>query len=495
MTASFEPIAIVGRGCILPGCRSPEELWHAVRDGACHVTSAPDGDWRIDVGSVLASPGESQIDGKGPDHAWTDRGGYVGALEEALDLSGAALDAALLRGLDPVFRWSLHAAGQALRGVARGAGEREGVILGNLSYPTRSHVRLAEQCWLKRAGAAAAEPEVDPLNRFMSGSPAMIVAQAFGIIGGSLALDAACASGLYAIKLACDRLQAREADLMLAGAVNAVDQLFLHTGFTALNALSRTGRSRPFHAEADGLIPAEGAAFVALKRVEDALAAGDLILGVIRGIGLTNDGRSGGFLSPDRGGQMRAMRAALESAALAPGAVQFVECHATGTVLGDATETESLAGVYGDTPLALGSLKANLGHLITASGIAGLLKTIAAMEHGLVPATPGAHPLAPGIGKTAFVVPDASYAWVPVGGQRTAAVSSFGFGGNNAHLIVQQFVEPVELRPSRTLDDDIVIVGIGLRTHRDPDSAAFTGRLLGGRPDDADFDGRGGRQE
>ncbi len=186
---------------------------------------------------------------------------------------------------------------------------------------------------------------------------------------------------------------------------------------------------------------------------------------------------------------------ALEGAGLAPEAVQVVECHATGTVVGDATEIESLAGIYGGAPLALGSLKANLGHLITASGIAGLLKTIAAMEHGLIPATPGARPLAAGLGRTAFAVSDAACAWEPADGQRTAAVSSFGFGGNNAHLIVQQFAEPVapctQSVIDGAIDDEIVIVGIGVRTHLDPDMASFRGRLLGRRPADADFDGDG----
>lgn len=487
MAAPFQPIAIVGRGCVLPGCLSPEALWRTVRDGACHVAPPPPGDWRVDMGAVLGAPNGAD----GRDRAWTDRGGYVGALDRALDLSGAALDAERMDRLDPVFRWSLHAAGQALHGISRGAGARKGLVLGNLSYPTRSHVRLAERFWLDRAGVGSGGPEVDPINRFMSGSPAMLVARAYGLGGGSLALDAACASGLYAIKIACDRLQEGEADLMLAGAVNAVDQLFLHTGFTALNALSRTGRSRPFHAEADGLIPAEGAAFVALKRIGDALAAGDRIFGVIRSIGLSNDGRSGGFLSPAREGQMRAMTAALDGAGLAPAAIQYVECHATGTLLGDATEIESLAHVYGGASLALGSLKANVGHLITASGIAGLLKTIAAMEHGLIPATPGARPIAAGIRDTGLDVPDTGRPWPLVEGQRTAAVSSFGFGGNNAHLIVQQFIEPIEDTPRapQATDEEIVIVGLGLRTHLDPDVPSFIGRLLGGRPVDAGFDG------
>ncbi|MGU3422982.1 beta-ketoacyl synthase N-terminal-like domain-containing protein [Methylobacterium sp. D54C] len=481
----FSPIAIVGQGCLLPGCASPEALWQAVAEGACHVGPAPPYDWRIDHGRVLGAPDTSS----GVDPVCTDMGGYVGSLDQGLDLAGVALDPALVATLDPVFRWSLHAAAQAMRGFTRKASDRAGVVLGNLSYPTRAHVRFAEEHWLAEAGIRTDAPVV-PLNRFMSGAPAMLVAQAFGLSGGSLALDAACASGLYAIKVACDRLQDGHADLMLAGAVNAVDQLFLHTGFTALNALSPTGRSRPFHAEADGLIPAEGAAFVALKRVEDALAAGDRILGVIRGIGLSNDGRSGGFLSPAREGQTQAMRAALDAAGMAADEVQCVECHATGTLLGDATEIASLRGVYGDRPLVLGSLKGNVGHLITASGIAGLLKTLAAMEHGQMPCTPGARPLAAEIARAGYVVPDEPLDWPAIDGQRTAAINGFGFGGNNAQLIVQQTAEPERLPvKAAKAADDVVVVGMGVRTHRDADAIAFTDRLIGAGVADPAFDG------
>ena len=130
----------------------------------------------------------------------------------------------------------------------------------------------------------------------MSGLPAHLAAQALGLGGIAFALDAACASSIYAIKLACDSLHDGHADLMLAGAVNRADDLFIHQGFTALGALSPSGRSRPFHAEADGLIPAEGAALLALRRLEDARRDGDRILGVIRGIGLSNDGRGRGLL-------------------------------------------------------------------------------------------------------------------------------------------------------------------------------------------------------
>lgn len=481
MSQKFEPIAIVGRGCILPGCGSPAELWETVAAGRSQITEAPAGDWRIGMDRVL----DSASDHYTPDRAWTDKGGYIRGFAEKFDATETAIDSALIARLDPVFQWSIYAARQAMAEVLPGktGAERAGLILGNLSYPTRLHTRLAEQTWLFRllGKQPPAGGDVHAWNRFMSGLPAMLAAQACGFGGGSLALDAACASGLYAIKIACDRLQDGRADLMLAGAVNAADQLFLHVGFSALNALSRSGRSRPFHRDADGLLPAEGAAFVALKRLDDALSAGDRIFGVIRGVGLSNDGRSGGFLSPSQAGQVRSMQSALAQAGLSPDAVQYVECHATGTALGDATEIKSLNQVYGNQDLALGSLKANLGHLITASGIAGLLKTLSAMEHGTMPATPGSRPLSGALADTGFNVPKQNQVWQARDGQRTAAVSSFGFGGNNAHLLVEQhpIKQPGAFVPAPKITEEVAIVGLGIRTQLDSDANAFAERLLG----------------
>ena len=151
--------------------------------------------------------------------------------------------------------------------------------------------------------------------------------------------------------------------------------------------MSRRGESRPFAADADGLVPAEGAAFVVLKRLADAVAAGDTILGVIRGIGLSNDGNAGGFLSPSAEGQVRAMRAAYAMAGIDPAEISLLECHATGTPVGDATELQSAAQLFGgcrDVPI--GSLKSNLGHLITAAGAAGLIKLLARAAHRDSPA-------------------------------------------------------------------------------------------------------------
>src|SRR5262249_41313562 len=146
--------------------------------------------------------------------------------------------------------------------------------------------------------------------------------------------------------LACDRLQDRDVDFALAAGIARADDLFIHLGFTALQALSPSGQSRPFHARADGLVPGEGCALVALKRLEKAVQAGARILGVIRSIGLSNDGRQNGFLAPAVAGQIAAMRSAYEQSGLAPDAVQYVECHATGTARGDAIEIDSIAKVW-----------------------------------------------------------------------------------------------------------------------------------------------------
>ena len=326
----FGPIAIVGRACLLPGARSPEALWSNVRAAADGVSAAPRGRWGVEAERIACSADDPQ-----PDRVWTDRGGYVRDLQ--FDPEGFEVPAQSLRGLDPVFLWALHTSRAALRdaGFDR-TPARAGAIFGNLGFPTRGMSAFAEAVW------GATEDDVDPRNRFGAGLPALLLGRALGLEAPALALDAACASSLYAIKYACDRLHDGEADVMLAGAVNCADDLFIHVGFGALRALSKSGRSRPFHAEADGLLPAEGAGFVVLKRLADARRDGDTIHGVIRGVGLSNDGRGRGFLVPSAQGQARALRQAYEVSGLSPADIDYVECHATGTQLGDATELESL---------------------------------------------------------------------------------------------------------------------------------------------------------
>ncbi|WP_431237000.1 beta-ketoacyl synthase N-terminal-like domain-containing protein [Mycolicibacterium aichiense] len=457
--SGFEPVAIVGRSCVLPGAATPEELFDASLSGRCLLTPTPRDRWRgVDPGKLLASdkPGLRVA---------SATGGYV---DTSFDLSQFASRIPDFDQLDPIVAWLAQCAQQSLGRPL--AAPRTGLIVGNLSYPSTMGTAFVEAFW-------TGEGNDDPRNRFSSGLPVHLVAGAMEMNGPVFALDAACASSLYAIKLACDALHDGDADVMLAGGVNGSDDLFLHLGFTSLQALSPTGQSRPFHAEADGLVPSQGAALVALKRLSDAERAGDDILGVILGVGLSNDGRQSGFLAPAVGGQTRAMKSALEQAGLTPADIDYVDCHATGTPLGDATELQSIAAAYGDVPLKLGALKGNLGHTITVSGAASLVNVLSAMQASTIPPTVCEKPTGK-LGDTPFTLVTTPTAWD--GPVKRAAVSNFGFGGNNAHLIVENYRGP---QPSVTRQqppsDEIVICGIGVVTGDAGDPEAFRRRVFG----------------
>jgi acyl transferase domain-containing protein/3-hydroxymyristoyl/3-hydroxydecanoyl-(acyl carrier protein) dehydratase len=405
--------------------------------------------------------------------------GLVRGFAEVFNPEGFAADAEHVAAYDPALQWVLHAGRAALReagGHARPA--RTGLILGNLGYPSRSLAAYAERIWLADCpDLYAAFPEVpsaaDARARFCSGMWAHTAANALGLQGGSLALDAACASALYAVKIACDRLHDGMADLMLAGAVSGCDGLIINSGFEVLGALSPSGRSRPFQRGADGLVPAEGAALLALMRLRDAVAAHAPVLGVVRGVGLSNDGRTGGFLLPAEEGQIRAMRAAYEQAGFGPETVELLECHATGTPLGDAVEARSTARLFGGRqgPLPIGSVKSNVGHLLTASGAAGLLKLLSAIQDGTFPATADVADPIDELCDGPLRLLTANESWS--GRRRRAAISAFGFGGNNAHLVIEAFdgtpgtfsvaVPGYVAAPGYAAPAEIAIVAIGAR--------------------------------
>lgn len=481
---SFEPIAVVGQGCVLPGAFSPEELWGNVVAGRDLVGPVPDGYWGVDPAQVLVSP-----DKWSPDTIWSDRGGYVRGFDRVFDPEGFALPAREILELDEQLHWALFAAQAALRRHSSGVRNRCGLVLGNLAYPTFSLSRFAESVWLEQGGGGLSNgrPRPHARNRFHSGSIAHVTAAALGLGAGAFALDAACASSLYAIKLACDRLHDGRADLMLAGAVNRTDDLLVHAGFSALGALSRTGQSRPFNPQADGLVPAEGAALVALKRLKDAVDHGDEILGVIRGVGLSNDGKHGGFLTPSSPGQSAALRQAYRQAGLTPRDISLVECHATGTVVGDAVELETLREVFtGCEDVPLGSLKSNLGHLITAAGAAGLLKILGAFAAGVRPHTLHADQGSAKI-TSPFRLIQSPEPWTSAGPRR-AALNAFGFGGNNAHLIVEEWQpasgpRPAQQGPLKRANSPVAVVALAVRAG-ELNTEGFADRLFSGAPED-----------
>ncbi len=488
---TFRPVAIVGRACVLPGALTPTELWDRVFAGDDLISQVPPGRWKVDTADVLCEgPDDSG------DRTWSDRGGYVHGFEATFDPSGFAIPADEIVALDPVFQWTFHTAREALRdaGHADLDASRFGAIFGNLSFPSAgmaAFVQAATLADLAEDGSAeATAPGVDVAgarNRFTSGLPALLLERALRLGAGAFALDAACASSLYAIKLACDRLHDGDVDLMLAGAVNCADDLFIHQGFTALNALSVSGRSRPFHHDADGLVPAEGCGFVALRRLEDAVRDGDTIHAIIRGVGLSNDGRGRGMLVPSSAGQILAMRQAFDVAGLDPTDISLLECHATGTRIGDATELESSAQIYKRcADLPIGSLKSNTGHLITAAGVAGVIKVIEAIRHEVRPPTLHVEHTLDALEGSPFRVLSAAEPWrrtdAPDGILR-AGISAFGFGGNNAHLILEEPGSATALlgapRPSQKMAVPVAIVGIGICAAAAVGHQAFSDAFIG----------------
>jgi len=418
-------IAIVGRGCVLPGALDPAGLWTRVRQRDDLTGPSTQAMWGLHPADVCSDPREPSA---------CARGGYVSGFDALWRPDGFAVAAERLATLPVGWKWLIHATREALNEASFGmdGGARAGLVVGTLGYATRALADVAARRWCG---------DLDADSPALSGQTGALhwTLAACGLDGPRIALDAACASGLYALKIACDALQSRRADLMIAAGLNAADDLFLHIGFTALGALSRTGRSSPLSSLADGLLPAEGAAVLALKRLDDAVAAGDRIYGVVRGVGLSNDGRGPGLLAPTTSGQQRAVRAAYAAAALSPTSVEYLECHATGTAVGDREEMLSVRAVFGeDHPLRLGSLKAQLGHLITASAGAGLLKICGAFEHDTMPAAPQVsveHPME-ALQGSALRLPGEAAEWKAGSGPRRAAINAFGFGGCNAHAVI-----------------------------------------------------------
>lgn len=446
---TFAPIAIVGRACVLPGALNPQTLWEAVCAGAdllCEVTPE---DFRLSAATVQRLQTimtRWQMASRRATAA--PRGGFVRGFERLFDPAGYAVSEQDIRALDPLFQWTLHVLRAALRDAGMATGTRQTALyLANLGYETPAYTTLAERTWLEaqlqepwrgKAADWAGLPEVAPANRFSCGYAAHLAAEALGL-GETFALDAACASSLYAIGQACEALQQGRADIALAAGVNHADPMIVSVGFGVLQALSPSAQSRPFDAQADGLIPGEGAAAIVLKRLDDALAAGDRIYGLVRGVGLSNDGRAGGLLVPDVHGQLRALHAAYEQSALDPRSVQLLECHATGTVVGDGIELKSCHELFAPGT-AVGSIKGNMGHTITVAGMAAMMKVLCGFEHRIMPPNRLVAEPIKELAEYGFHLLQEPEPW-ETNGPRRAGINAFGFGGNNAHVVVEAWDE------------------------------------------------------
>lgn len=463
MSSSSTTVAIVGIGGIFPDAPDLERYWRLIRDAKTAVREVPIGRWHVPAKSVY----DPEV-GK-PDHVYCTRGCF---LESSPQVEG-------LDGLDQLFHLLITAGRQAFEDARTGELDRSrvGVIIGNLALPTEAASQLSRN-WLGRTfeEKLAVHPSqpvsLSPLNRYVAGLPAGILARSLGLGGVTSTLDAACASSLYAIKLAMDELLSGRADAMLTGGVSRPDPLYTQMGFSQLRALSKRGVSAPLDASGDGLLVGEGAGIFVLKRTADALATGDRIYGIIRAVGLSND-VGGSLLAPTSEGQLRAMRSAYSKAGWKPQDVDLIECHATGTPVGDAVEVASLRelwqGVVSETnPCIIGSVKSNVGHLLTAAGAAALTKVLLAMQHATLPPTANFKAAQPGmhLNESPFRVLTAASPWHRRGEAvpRRAAVSAFGFGGINAHLLVEEWLPqssvPGKAEASLPTPEPIAVVGM-----------------------------------
>jgi acyl transferase domain-containing protein/3-hydroxymyristoyl/3-hydroxydecanoyl-(acyl carrier protein) dehydratase len=459
-------VAIVGIGGLFPGAPTPEALWQHVLACADAAREPPAGRWLLPVDAIY-SPGEVRKDGV-PSRRACFLDPFV------VELDGLQIDRQILDQLDPVFHLALEASRRAWRS-ARTANldrRRVGVILGAIALPTDKTSSLTRHVLgrtlyekLDRPCPFLDESRPHPLNVHVTGLPAGLVARALGLGGCAFTLDAACASSLYAIKLAVDELTTGRADAMLAGGLSRPDSLYTQMGFAQLRALSPTGRCSPFDARGDGLVVGEGAGVFVLKRLGDARSDGDRILGVIAGIGLSND-VEGGLLAPASEGQLRAMQAAYAQAGWRPDEIDLIECHATGTPIGDAVEFNSLKTLWRDYQgppgrCVLGAVKSSVGHLLTGAGAAALTKVLFALGEKTLPPTANFETPAPALEmeRSPFRVLRKSEPWpCPSDRPRRAAVSGFGFGGINAHLLIEEDSAPVEANPRSSTPARVVIV-------------------------------------
>jgi acyl transferase domain-containing protein/3-hydroxymyristoyl/3-hydroxydecanoyl-(acyl carrier protein) dehydratase len=479
-------IAIVAAAGRFPGAPDLDALWALVAGRRSAVREVPADRWPVPRADVLSTA-------RGvPDRT-------VSALACVLDpftpdLAGLAMDPARVASLDVLHQLVLAVGGSLWRSLARKPDPaRTGVILANIALPTDATSALARTALLDpvlaRQGLVAPARAVDPLESAAVALPAGLLAEALGLTGGSYTLDAACASSLYALHLACADLEAGRLDAVIAGGASRPQQLYTQVGFSQLQALSPTGVCAPFSTAADGLVVGEGAGLFLLKRLEDAQQAADPILGVIRGVGLSND-VGGSLLNPDREGQLRAMRSAYASAGWDPGTVDLIECHGTGTPRGDEVELTSLhalraGGAEAGPPVVIGSVKSNVGHLLTAAGAAGLCKVLLALREKTLP--PSAH--TDPSNRVALLregplrVLGAPEPWPARAGQaRRAAVSGFGFGGINAHLLVEEATPAPAVRAPARAAEPLAIIGLGATFGRLAGKDAVSRAVLRGEP-------------
>jgi acyl transferase domain-containing protein len=464
-------IAIVGMACVFPGAGELATFWQNICTGVDAITEMPASGWD----RIFYDPTSKAVD-----RIPCRRGGFIDAHARFDPLRHGVMPVAA-NAAEPDQLLSLEVAARALEDAGYGAQppQRTGVVLGRgaIIGPRHArisvHMRTAEQLivalqellpGIQAADLAAIKAEFQRKNSPGISAEGVIglvpnllasrIAGRFDLSGAAYTVDAACASSLIAVDHSCLELRCDRADLMLCGGVQVSRDEAFWSVFSQLGALSPSERIRPFDAAADGLLIGEGVGVLALRREKDALRDGNRIYAVIRGTGTSSDGKGASLVSPRVEGQLRALEVAWRGAAIEPSEIGLIEAHGTGTPTGDAAEIETLRRFFGDLGqkrVALGSVKSMIGHAMPAAGAAGLIKAALAVYHGIKPTTLHCTQPREDLAATSFRVQSRSERWDE--SRRIAAVNAFGFGGINAHVIIE--------------------------------SARATGRSRGGRPPEA----------
>jgi acyl transferase domain-containing protein len=416
--------------CRFPGgSRTPADFWTLLDRGIDAVTEIPPDRWNIDA-FYDADPAAA---GK----MATRCGAFIDGVGE-FDPQFFGISPREAQTMDPQQRVLLEVTWEALENAnippSRLYGSATGVYIGITCFDHAIRLSHSTECSNSYSGTGSA------LNM----APGRI-SYVLGLTGPSMAVDTACSSALVCLHLACQSLRQRESDMAIAGGVHLMLSPDVMVSFSQARMLAPDGRSKTFDASANGYSRGEGCGVVILKRLSDAVANGDTVLGLIRGTAVNQDGPSGGLTVPNGASQRKVIHRALANAGIRPGEVAYVEAHGTGTSLGDPIEVEALAEVYGQergrsNPLRIGSVKTNIGHLEPAAGMAGLIKILLAFQNERVPRHlhfDNPNPHIPWSDLPVMVV-DRPFEWPRAERRRIAAVSAFGFSGTNAHAVIEE---------------------------------------------------------